>query len=158
MHYRNGREAKNGDKIVKLEGGKVVGPIGITSVEYDVSVVATMVQDVLLDKIKGYAFGGFIGRRIGMRELLQTPGITYRRVPYLPPESMNPIPRGAYAVRVPDAATIRFNPHGDYHGAGYPAVTVQPGGDFRLGDLASGTFCAMPGQEIPLMTFLVEVA
>lgn len=24
MHYRNGREAKNGDKIVKLEGGNVV--------------------------------------------------------------------------------------------------------------------------------------
>ena len=24
MHYRNGREAKKGDKIVKLEGGKVV--------------------------------------------------------------------------------------------------------------------------------------
>jgi hypothetical protein len=24
MHYRNGREAMNGDKIVKLEGGKVV--------------------------------------------------------------------------------------------------------------------------------------
>lgn len=24
MHYRDGREAKNGDKIVKLEGGKVV--------------------------------------------------------------------------------------------------------------------------------------
>lgn len=24
MHYRNGREAKNGDKIVQLEGGKVV--------------------------------------------------------------------------------------------------------------------------------------
>ncbi len=24
MHYRNGREAYNGDKIVKLEGGKVV--------------------------------------------------------------------------------------------------------------------------------------
>jgi hypothetical protein len=24
MHYRNGRAAKNGDKIVKLEGGKVV--------------------------------------------------------------------------------------------------------------------------------------
>jgi hypothetical protein len=24
MHYRNGREAKNGDKIVKLEGPKVV--------------------------------------------------------------------------------------------------------------------------------------
>lgn len=24
MHYRNGREAKNGDKIVKLEGGHVV--------------------------------------------------------------------------------------------------------------------------------------
>ncbi len=24
MHYRNNREAKNGDKIVKLEGGKVV--------------------------------------------------------------------------------------------------------------------------------------
>ncbi len=24
MHYRNGREAKNGDKIVKLEVGKVV--------------------------------------------------------------------------------------------------------------------------------------
>jgi hypothetical protein len=24
VHYRNGREAKNGDKIVKLEGGKVV--------------------------------------------------------------------------------------------------------------------------------------
>lgn len=24
MHYRNGRDAKNGDKIVKLEGGKVV--------------------------------------------------------------------------------------------------------------------------------------
>lgn len=24
MHYRNGREAKNGDKIVKLENGKVV--------------------------------------------------------------------------------------------------------------------------------------
>jgi hypothetical protein len=23
LHYRNGREAKNGDKIVKLEGGKV---------------------------------------------------------------------------------------------------------------------------------------
>ena len=23
MHYRNGREARNGDKIVKLEGGKV---------------------------------------------------------------------------------------------------------------------------------------
>ena len=23
MHYRNGREAKNGDKIVKLEGGKI---------------------------------------------------------------------------------------------------------------------------------------
>lgn len=23
MHYRNGREAKNGDKIVMLEGGKV---------------------------------------------------------------------------------------------------------------------------------------
>lgn len=24
MHYRNGREAKNGGKIVKLEGGKIV--------------------------------------------------------------------------------------------------------------------------------------
>ena len=24
MHYRNGREAHNGDKIVKLEGGKIV--------------------------------------------------------------------------------------------------------------------------------------
>ena len=24
MHYRNGKEAKNGDKIVKLEGGKIV--------------------------------------------------------------------------------------------------------------------------------------
>lgn len=24
MHYRNGREAKNGDKIIKLEGGQVV--------------------------------------------------------------------------------------------------------------------------------------
>ncbi len=24
MHYRNGREAKNGDKIVKLDGGKLV--------------------------------------------------------------------------------------------------------------------------------------
>ena len=24
MHYRNGREAHNGDKIVKLQGGKVV--------------------------------------------------------------------------------------------------------------------------------------
>lgn len=24
MHYRNGREAKNGDKIVQLDGGKVV--------------------------------------------------------------------------------------------------------------------------------------
>lgn len=24
MHYRNGREAKNGDKIVKLEGGKII--------------------------------------------------------------------------------------------------------------------------------------
>ena len=24
MHYRNGREARNGDKIVKLDGGKVV--------------------------------------------------------------------------------------------------------------------------------------
>lgn len=24
MHYRNGRKAMNGDKIVKLEGGKVV--------------------------------------------------------------------------------------------------------------------------------------
>lgn len=24
MHYRNGREAKNGDKIIKLQGGKVI--------------------------------------------------------------------------------------------------------------------------------------
>ena len=24
MHYRNGREAKNGDKIVQLSGGKIV--------------------------------------------------------------------------------------------------------------------------------------
>lgn len=24
MHYRNGREAHNGDKIVKLDGGKIV--------------------------------------------------------------------------------------------------------------------------------------
>lgn len=24
MHYRNGREAKNGDRIVRLEGGKAV--------------------------------------------------------------------------------------------------------------------------------------
>lgn len=24
MHYRNGREAKNGDKIVQLDGGKIV--------------------------------------------------------------------------------------------------------------------------------------
>ncbi len=24
MHYRNGREARNGDKIVKLDGGKIV--------------------------------------------------------------------------------------------------------------------------------------
>jgi len=24
MHYRNGREAKNGDMIVQLEGGKIV--------------------------------------------------------------------------------------------------------------------------------------
>lgn len=24
MHYRNGREAKNGDKIVKLNGGAIV--------------------------------------------------------------------------------------------------------------------------------------
>lgn len=23
MHYRNGREAKNGDKIVRLNGGKI---------------------------------------------------------------------------------------------------------------------------------------
>ncbi len=23
MHYRNGREAKNGDKIIQLEGGKI---------------------------------------------------------------------------------------------------------------------------------------
>lgn len=25
MHYRNGREAKNGDKVVQLSGGKIVG-------------------------------------------------------------------------------------------------------------------------------------
>lgn len=24
MHYRNGREAKNGDPVVKLQGGKIV--------------------------------------------------------------------------------------------------------------------------------------
>jgi hypothetical protein len=24
MHYRNGREAKNGDRIVKLDGGRIV--------------------------------------------------------------------------------------------------------------------------------------
>lgn len=24
MHYRNGREAKNGDKVVQLNGGKIV--------------------------------------------------------------------------------------------------------------------------------------
>jgi hypothetical protein len=24
MHYRNGREAQNGDKVVRLEGGKIV--------------------------------------------------------------------------------------------------------------------------------------
>lgn len=24
MHYRNGREAKNGDKIIKLQGGAIV--------------------------------------------------------------------------------------------------------------------------------------
>jgi hypothetical protein len=24
MHYRNGREAKNGDRVVKLEGAKIV--------------------------------------------------------------------------------------------------------------------------------------
>jgi hypothetical protein len=24
MHYRNGREAKNGDKVIKLEGNKIV--------------------------------------------------------------------------------------------------------------------------------------
>lgn len=24
MHYRNGREAKNGDKVVKIENGKIV--------------------------------------------------------------------------------------------------------------------------------------
>ena len=24
MHYRNGREAKNGDKVVRLDGGKIV--------------------------------------------------------------------------------------------------------------------------------------
>ncbi|MDE2584088.1 MAG: hypothetical protein KGN39_01725 [Betaproteobacteria bacterium] len=24
MHFRNGREAKNGDKVVRLEGGKIV--------------------------------------------------------------------------------------------------------------------------------------
>ena len=24
MHYRNGREANNGDKVVKIEGGKIV--------------------------------------------------------------------------------------------------------------------------------------
>lgn len=24
MHYRNGREAKNGDRIVQLEGGRIV--------------------------------------------------------------------------------------------------------------------------------------
>jgi hypothetical protein len=24
MHYRNGKEAKNGDKIVKLDGGKII--------------------------------------------------------------------------------------------------------------------------------------
>ena len=24
MHYRNGKEARNGDKIVKLDGGKIV--------------------------------------------------------------------------------------------------------------------------------------
>jgi len=24
MHYRNGREAKNGDHLVKIEGGKIV--------------------------------------------------------------------------------------------------------------------------------------
>jgi hypothetical protein len=28
MHYRNGREAKNGDKIIQLEGGKIVA-IGV---------------------------------------------------------------------------------------------------------------------------------
>jgi hypothetical protein len=33
MHYRNGREAKNGDKVVQLsyEGGKIVG----TGILYD---------------------------------------------------------------------------------------------------------------------------
>jgi len=25
MHYRNGREAKNGDQIVQLNGGKIIG-------------------------------------------------------------------------------------------------------------------------------------
>lgn len=30
MHYRNGREAKNGDKIVQLNGGQITafGPAG----------------------------------------------------------------------------------------------------------------------------------
>lgn len=32
MHYRNGREAKNGDQCVKLSGGGRYGPVGIEAV------------------------------------------------------------------------------------------------------------------------------
>lgn len=29
MHYRNGREAKNGDKIVQLNGDGTIGAVGV---------------------------------------------------------------------------------------------------------------------------------
>ncbi len=32
MHYRNGREAKNGDKIISLAGGWPTNPAGINAV------------------------------------------------------------------------------------------------------------------------------
>lgn len=35
MHYRNGREAKNGDKIVSLTGYDVTGIINAVGVLYD---------------------------------------------------------------------------------------------------------------------------
>jgi len=77
--------------------------------------------------------------------------ITYRQMN----QNGVPIPRGAYAVLVPQSTRIWFYPSGSNNIM--EDLTVQPGYPIPLGDLAVGTFGPSEGGTITHVSFLVTV-
>ena len=74
--------------------------------------------------------------------------ITYRNVSV----PTVPIPRGAYAVLVPQTTQFLFT-----RGSTIDTISVDPGYPIPLADLAIGSFGAPEGQTIDLVSFLVAV-